>query len=179
MNNQFNPASQLKLKLLTLVVTLFFVTLSCNDEKKETGKETATTEPMPAKPDMAKLKTEIQTLETAWSTADNARDTNALAAFYSDDAISMSNNKPMLVGKAAIRQDLVESLAKRVGGSTTTYDVVNVFGDENTVTEIGKVTRKDAAGKVTYTGKYMAVWEKRGGKYICISDIGNDDVKEK
>lgn len=128
---------------------------------------------------MAKVKTEIQALETAWSNADNARDSNALAAFYSDDAISMSNNKPVLEGKAAIRKDIGESLAKRPAGSTTAYDVVKVFGDENTVTEIGKTTRKDASGKVTYTGKYMAVWEKRGGKYICVSDIGNDDVKEK
>jgi len=25
----------------------------------------------------------------------------------------------------------------------------------------------------------MAVWEKRDGKYICIRDIYNNDVKEK
>jgi len=35
----------------------------------------------------------------------------------------------------------------------------------------------DAAGKVTATGKYMAVWEKRDGKWLCIRDIGNEDAK--
>ncbi len=168
------------LNLISVCIALCFLTIGCNSSTAgKTEKETGTTESMSGKTDMAKLKTEIQVLETAWSAADNARDTTAIAAFYSDDAISMSNNKPMLVGKAAIRQDIGESLAKRVAGSTIAYDVVNVFGNENTVTEIGKITRKDASGKVTYTGKYMAVWEKRDGKYICVSDIGNDDAKEK
>jgi uncharacterized protein (TIGR02246 family) len=168
------------LKLMTVCIVLCSLSIGCDSSKDDkTEKETGTTEQMAAKPDMAKLKTEIQALETAWAAADNARDTNAIAAFYSDDAVTLSNNKPMLEGKAAIRQDIVQSLAKRTPGATTAYDVVKVFGDENTVTEIGKTTRKDASGNVIYTGKYMAVWEKRGGKYTCVSDIANDDVKEK
>lgn len=168
------------LKLIPVCIALSSLTFGCNSSTEDKPeKETGAMEQTPAKPDMAKLKTEIQALETAWANADNARDTNALAAYYSDDAISLSNNKPMIEGKAAIRQDLAEGLAKRPAGSTTAYDVIKVFGNENTVTEIGKITRKDASGKVTYTGKYMAVWEKRDGKYICVGDIGNDDVKEK
>jgi len=42
-----------------------------------------------------------------------------------------------------------------------------------------KSTIKDAAGKVISSGKYMAVWEKRNGKFICVRDIYNDDAKEK
>ena len=45
------------------------------------------------------------------------------------------------------------------------------------IKEAAKIT--DATGKVTYTGKYMAIWEKRDGKYICLRDISNDDAKEK
>jgi uncharacterized protein (TIGR02246 family) len=171
------------LNFVAVCIALSCLIAGCNsstEEKTETAAtETGTTEAASVKPDLTKMKSDIQALETAWSNADNARDTNALAAFYSDDAVSLSNNKPMIEGKAAIRQDLAESLAKRPAGSTTAYDVIKVFGDENTVTEIGKITRKDGSGKVTYTGKYMAVWEKRGGKYICVGDIGNDDVKEK
>ena len=132
-----------------------------------------------AKPDMAKLKAEIQTLESSWAAADNARNATAIAAFYANDAVSLSNNKPMLVGNAAIQKDVVESLAKRAKGSTVSYEVMDVFGNENTVTEVGKTTVKDATGKVTSTGKYMAIWEKRNGKFICVRDIYNDDVKEK
>jgi uncharacterized protein (TIGR02246 family) len=128
---------------------------------------------------MAAIKAEIQALESSWAAADNARDATAIAAFYADDAVSLSNNKPMLVGKAAIQKDIEAGLAKRPQGSTVSYDVLDVFGDENQVTEVGKATVTDASGKVISTGKYMAVWEKRNGKYICIRDIYNDDVKEK
>jgi uncharacterized protein (TIGR02246 family) len=141
---------------------------------------TAVTEQqMPAKPDLVKLKAEIQALESSWAAADNARNANAIAAFYADDAISLSNNKPMLVGHAAILKDIEASLAKRVKGSTVSYDVMDVFGNENTITEVGKTTNKDAAGKMVSTGKYMAIWEKRNGKFICVRDIYNEDAKEK
>ena len=168
-------------KLVTFCVAFSCFAIGCNNaEKAETAnKTTEATVPEVAKPDMVAIKAEIQTLENAWASADNARDANALAAFYADDGVSMGNNKPMAVGKAAIQKDLEEGLAKRAKGSTVAYDVLDVFGDENTVTEVGKTTVKDASGKVTSTGKYMAIWQKRNGKYICVRDIGNDDVKEK
>lgn len=55
---------------------------------------------------------------------------------------------------------------------------MDAFGCDNYVTEVGKTIRKDSTGKTTYTGKYMALWEKRDGKWICIRDIGNYDKKE-
>lgn len=130
-------------------------------------------------PDMAAVKAEIQALENSWAAADNSRDANAIAAFYAEDAVSLSNNKPMSVGRAAIQAEIEAGLAKRVAGSTVSYDVLDVFGDDKQVTEVGKSTFSDASGKVISTGKYMAVWEKRDGKYICIRDIYNEDVKEK
>lgn len=167
---------------ISLLLSSIF-TISCNNKQEEPAADAAKTaetmQAMPAKPDLAKLKTEIQALETAWAAADNARDSNALAAFYADDAVSLGNNRTMLVGKAAIAKDIATTLAKREKGTTVTYEVMDVFGYEDCVTEVGKTTSKDAAGKIIYTGKYMAVWEKRDGKFICVRDIYNDDVKEK
>lgn len=131
------------------------------------------------KPDMAAVKAEIQALENAWAAADNARDAAAVAAFYADDAWSMSNDKPTLVGKPAILADITDGFAKKATGTTVTYEVLEVYGDDNFVTEVGKGTTSDTSGKVINTGKYMAVWEKRDGKYICIRDIYNNDAKEK
>ena len=131
------------------------------------------------KPDMAAVKAEIQALENSWAVADNARDANAVAAFYADDAMSLSNDKPTLVGKAAILADITDGFAKKAVGTTVFYEVQDVFGNDIQVTEVGKSTTKDASGKVISTGKYMAVWEKRDGKYICIRDIYNNDSKEK
>lgn len=159
-------------------LTVFFAGCGAPTEKKESS-TTESAVVAAASPDMAAIKEEIQTLETSWANADNARDADAVAAFYSDDAISLSNNKPMLSGKAAIQKDVKEGLAKRAKGSTVSYDVQDVFGSENSVTEVGITTVKDASGKVTSTGKYMAVWEKRDGKYLCVRDIYNEDAKEK
>ncbi len=138
-----------------------------------------TAEQVAVKPDLTAIKAEIQALESAWSEADNARDANAVAAFYADDAVSMSNDKPAQTGKAAILADLEEGMGKKVVGNTVSYETLEVFGDENIVTEIGKATIKDASDNVVSTGKYMAVWEKRNGSYICIRDIYNNDSKEK
>ncbi len=165
-----------KRKKISAVLGFVFAVLmtGCNTTETKPAEATA-----PAAPDMDKVKTEIQALETAWAVSDNAGDAKALAAYYADDAVTLSNNNPMITGKDAIQKDIEAGMAKRVKGTTVAYDVLDVFGDENTVTEVGKITRKDSTGKVTYNGKYMAIWVKRDGKYVCIRDISNDDAKEK
>lgn len=171
-----NIRNNFKLATLGLAISLF--TLGCNSQPdKKTEMEPATTaEPVEAKADMASIKAGIQALESDWAAADNARDAIAILAFYSDDAISMSNNAPMTRGKAAMLKEIEKGLAEKAEGETVAYKTIEVFGDENTVTEIGTAESKDASGKVIRTGKYMAIWEKRDGKYICIRDIYNDDA---
>ena len=153
-------------KISTAFIGFCILAISCNQPSadKTTEAKSDSTEMMPAKTDAAQLKTEIQELETAWSNADNARDANAMAAFYADDAISMASDKPMLVGNAAIKKDIEETMAKRPKGAKITYEVMDVYGSDNYATEVGKTTRKDSTGKVTSSGKYMAIWEKRNGK---------------
>ncbi len=166
-------------KLATICVALFII--SCKSPSTEVTPSTdqAMAEPAVLKPDMAAVKAEIQALESAWAVADDARDASALAAFYADDAVTLSNNKPMISGKANILKDIEGHLAKKPKGNTVAYEVMDVYGSADVVTEVGKTTTKDASGKVTYTGKYMAIWEKRDGKWLCVRDISNDDVKEK
>lgn len=160
-------------------LTILIINTGCNSTIEDNANANADTGQVSSEPNMAKVKADIQALENAWAAADNARDTDGVAAFYSDDAVSMANNAPMLVGKAAIRADIAKSLAKREKGNVVVYDVMDVYGDDNTVTETGKVTISDSTGKLIRTGKYMAVWEKRDGKYLCVRDISNDDEKRK
>ncbi len=171
-----NIKNNFKLATLGLAISLF--TLGCNSQpdKKIEKEVVITEEPVEPKVDKATIKAEIQALETEWAAADNARDASAVLAFFSDDAISMSNNAPMTVGKANLKTEIEKGLEKKAKGETVVYTTLEVFGDENTVTEIGKSESKDASGKVIRTGKYMAIWEKRDGKYICIRDIYNDDA---
>jgi len=131
------------------------------------------------KADMVKIKAEIKAIEDAWAAASNAEDVATVVGFYADDAISMNDDKPMHVGKAAIQKGIEEEMAKRKGNSAVAFETLDLYGDENRVTEVGKTTVTDSTGKVIYAGKYMAVWEKRNGKWLTIRDISNDDAKEK
>lgn len=166
-------------RLATACIAFSLFTVGCSSPAPE---EAAAPEeivpPAAPGPDMASIKAEIQALEDAWSAADNAGDVAALLAFYAEDAVSMGGDSPMAIGKAAIQKEIEASMASRTAGNTVKYEVLDVFGDENTVTEVGKTTRMDASGKIISTGKYMAIWEKRDGKYLCVRDISNNDSKD-
>jgi ketosteroid isomerase-like protein len=131
----------------------------------------------PSTPDFGKIKAEIQELENEWAAADNEGDISKIMSYLADDAITMPNDKPAISGKAAIQKDYEEGMAKRKPGEVVSYEAVEVFGSENQVTEIGKSITKDSTGNIVRTGKYVAVWEKRDGKYLLLRDIGNSDKK--
>jgi uncharacterized protein (TIGR02246 family) len=165
-------------QIATACITFSLFSVACTPAPKEvTAPEVIAVQVAPA-PDLAAIKAEIQELENAWAAADNAGDVTTLLALYADDAVSMGGDTPMTVGKTAIQKEIEASMASRPAGSTVKYEVLDVFGNEETVTEVGKTTRMDASGKVISTGKYMAIWEKRDGKYLCLRDIGNNDSKE-
>ena len=167
------------LKVITAFIGFCILSSNCNQASTDKSMEAKSDSSgvMTTNADPAQLKKEIQEMENAWATADNAGDINALAAFYADDAKSLSNNKPTLESIAAIKKDLAEGLAKKPKGTQTTYEVMDVYGAGNYATEVGKTTRKDSTGKLISTAKYMAIWEKRNGKWFCIRDIYNEDAK--
>lgn len=131
------------------------------------------------KPDMAQTKSDIQAIETSWADALKKKDVSAVMSIYADDAISMPNNAPTLMGKAAIQKYQEEQFAMNKGAQTYIFETTEVFSEGKQVLEIGKSTITDAAGKVTMTGKYMALYEKRDGKYVCIREMYNNDQKAK
>jgi ketosteroid isomerase-like protein len=116
-------------------------------------------------------------MEDAYAAAFNAGDANATAAYYADDAISMSDDEPSAVGKAAIVASLQKSIDNNTAKKTHAYDVVDLIAEGDLLVETGKITTKDSTGVVTSTGKYMSVFKKVDGKYISIRDISNSDSK--
>lgn len=101
-----------------------------------------------------------------------AHDLDALLEYYADDAISLANDAPMMVGKAAIGEYYKNDVMG--DGKIHAYQTIDVFAEGNIVVETGKSTNTDAAGKVS-TGKYMALYEKRNGHYVCIREMYNND----
>lgn len=165
---------------VAMCFALSIFTVACTAPTNDAAAKAAeTAKTVVAKPDMAKVKAEIKAIEDAWAAASNAKDVATIVGFYADDAISMNDDQPMLVGKAAIQKGVEGEMARRKENAKTVFETLDLYGDENRVTEVGKTTVSDSSGKVTYTGKYMAVWEKRNGKWLTIRDMANDDAKEK
>jgi len=162
--------------LLVAYASCVLLFASCQEgEKKETPAAATVTEP--AKPDLTQIRSEIVTMENAWAAAQNAKDINALMAMYADDAVSMPDGEPMLTGKAAIQKKQEADFAKPSKYASIAFETLDVYAQGNVVTEVGKTMYKDATGKTTGGGKYIAVYEKRDGKYLCIREIYNQDSK--
>ncbi len=122
--------------------------------------------------DMESLKVEIQAMEDAFSTAEKAKDADAIAdVYYSENAISYSRNEQPSVGRAAIRESIAEGIAKDTLGGYNVYKVVDLFAEGNTAVEIGSWTKFDASGTETENGFYMSYFEKQDGKYKCVRDM--------
>lgn len=121
--------------------------------------------------DMAKVKVEIQAMEDAYAAGEKAKDADAVAAYYSDDAISYSRNKQPISGKAAIKDNIANSIANDTTGNYNVYKVVDLFAEGNIAVEIGSWTEFDSSGNEKENGNYMSYFEKRDGKYICVRDM--------
>lgn len=162
--------------LIAIIPALALVVLSCSETTKNAG-ELADSAMETIKPDLDKIRSEVQEVENAWATALNNNDITSLMALYSDDAVSMPDGKPTLKGKAAIQANQEKELAAPKNYATAAFETQEVFSDGSTVTEIGTSTFKDAEGKVVNTGKYVAIFQVKDGKYQCIREIYNSDTK--
>ena len=138
-----------------------FIFSSCSTASKDEAK------PL----DLEKAKTEIQAMEDAFAAAEKAKDADAVAAYYSDDAISYSRNEPPTVGKAAIRDSIAARIARDTTGNQSVYKVVDLFGEGNMLVEIGSWTSMSPDGAEKDKGHYMSYFRKKDGKWFCVRDM--------
>lgn len=126
--------------------------------------------------DQEQIKTEIQAMETAFADAMNTGKSESIV-YYADDATSYSQHQAPLVGKAAIDKDLKDQLAKAPKGAKVAYELIEVHPstDGNQVVEIGCYKVTDSTSAVMFSGHYMALFQKKDGKYVCIRDMANSD----
>jgi len=129
--------------------------------------------------DLDSVKVEIQKLEDAFAAGDKAKDADAIAAYYSDDAISYNANEEPTVGKEAIRDRIAARIAKDTLGIVSSYKVVDVFAEGKQAVEVGTWVNTDASGKEIDKGHYMSVFEKRDSKYVCIRDMSVSSMPAK
>ena len=74
-------------------------------------------------------KRAVEEINIGWDKAYNQGDAAGCAAFYTEDAILMPPNQPMVRGKKAV-QDLMQGMIDKVGGTHTRHMVeFGVEGD--------------------------------------------------
>lgn len=159
------------------VITAGILLLSSCEQKKEQEEPVQTSVSAATKSDLTQVRSEIVALENQWAAAVNAKDINAMMALYADDAVSMQDGAPSLVGKAAIQKKQEMDFAAPAKFASIGFETADVYAQGDVVTEVGKTMYKDSTGKITGSGKYMAIFEKRDGKYVCIREIYNSDSK--
>ena len=121
--------------------------------------------------DMGIVKAEIQAMEDAFAAGQKAKDADAVAAYYSETAISYGQNEQPASGRAAIRDNIAQQIAKDTTGNYNVYKVVDLFAEGDTAVEIGSWTKFDAAGTQIDNGNYMSYFQKQNGKYTCVRDM--------
>lgn len=157
-----------KFQAFVLIAVASFVFLGCktpNEEKKVF--------------DLDKAKAEIQAKEDAFAAAEKAKDAKGVAAYYSDDAVSYSRNEEPTKGRAAIEASIARRMEKDSSGDYNVYKVVDLFGNEDMLVEIGSWTVMNPAGVQQDKGHYMSYFEKRDGKYVCVRDMNVTSMPSK
>lgn len=124
------------------------------------------------------VRAQIVAMETAYAAAVNAGDAEAAATAYATDAQSLADGEPTLVGRDAIKGGIQREIAADTTNTSIAFETIDVWAAGNLAVETGKTTVKDSTGAVVYSGKYMALYELRDGKYILIRDIWNSDKRD-
>jgi len=116
---------------------------------------------------------ELDRVAAAFSAAYNTADVDRVAAFFTEDAVTLPPNRPMTRGRAAIAMALRRNLEKDPARMTVTPLESAVLGDRGY--EVG--TRQMTwAGGTTLQEKYVRVWRRVGQDWKIAYWIWNRDT---
>jgi len=150
-----------------LLVGLLLLAAGCNGKKEESA--------TPAAVDKEQVKKDIQAKENEFAALYNAAEMKDIG-YYAEDATSFYQNRPPLVGKAAIVEFLKSDLNANSNKISFTTNDVFVSNDGNQVVEVGYFKVLDSANTAINTGNYMSLFEKRDGKYVSVRDMSASDM---
>ena len=169
----FRFPSALQVGLLCVPLLL---SLSCQTQPVADTNRSAT----PGADTRAADEAALRKLDDEWSKAAGASDVEKTVSYYTDDALVMPPNSPVLQGKEAARGmwKAMFSMPGYGGGWKATKVEVSRSGDMGWVTGNYEITETDASGKpMTDKGKYLEVWKKQAdGSWKCVADMFNTDL---
>ena len=121
----------------------------------------------------------IDDIRNRYVAAYNAGDAAGAAALFAEDAVSMPDHAPALMGRAAIENSMKQMFAQNTVNLTVTPGETEITGDiahEHGTFSI-TVTPKAGGNAMSETGKYLVVL-KRGsdGTWLVHHDIDNTNA---
>lgn len=124
------------------------------------------------------VKAKIAAIDAAFAAGINSKNLDAVAALYAQDAQVLAPDEPVRVGMDAIRAGIKKEMDEDTTGSTTAFANTGIWAAGNLASETGKITVTGKDGKVSYTGKFLTLFELRDGKYVIIRDTWNGDAPD-
>jgi len=121
----------------------------------------------------------LRELDAQWSKTAGAHDLDATVAFYTDDAVVMPGDAPVVNTRQTIRELWAPMLAPNASVSWQVNQAeVARSGDMGYVRGAYELVTKDAAGKATTErGKLVEIWKKQAdGKWKCAVDSFSADA---
>ena len=123
--------------------------------------------------DLANAKKEIEAADKEVINLILSGDSVGAANAYSKEGTLMADNMPALSGVEKISA-FWGGFSKIAGGLTLT--TLEVWGDENFITEEGVFEVKGKDGNQLDKGKYLVLWKKEDGKWKLHRDLSNSDL---
>ena len=106
-----------------------------------------------------------------FETAFNAQDAKKVAALYTEDAVAMPPNRPMVKGRAAIEADVQRDFKAGVSKLKLTPLESAILGDR--AYEAG--TSTVSVGGKQMSGKYVVIYKRVGNQWLIAFDSYSGD----
>jgi uncharacterized protein (TIGR02246 family) len=124
--------------------------------------------------DLTKAKSEIEAVNKIICESIAKGDSVSVAEAYAKDGKLMGNNMPAISGKDNLTSFWGAFINSGVG--SISLNTLEVWGDENYVTEEGVYDIKLKDGNQIDKGKYLVVWKHEDGKWKIYRDLSNTDM---
>ena len=132
--------------------------------------------PPPPVPDNAAMGKAIRQATLDWAAAETSNNTDSAMAFLWEDATMQPPNAPEVHGHAAIRAgyESVRFVSVSVGPTD-----VRASGDLAAIWGPLTVVIQGPAGPITLDQKFVAVWQRRDGKWKVVQNSWSDNAPPK
>jgi uncharacterized protein (TIGR02246 family) len=128
----------------------------------------------PPAEDPAATRAGIVATDRAFTAAFAARDAQAIALLYTEDAVVMPPNAESVTGREAIGNFWASFLLLPV--KEVRLELADIHGAGDTVTSEGRFTLLDDQDRPVDGGKYLVVWKKTPQGWRMYRDIWNADA---